>query len=101
MVAKDSAWPLAAEKLMFTDCPGSTTGGVPVPLKVPDSTSVCACKTFSTVIEAVCGVAFLLSSSLHDVAAAAKGSTANSDAFAIVFKLIMFSNFKINNVVYL
>src|SRR3954452_16071645 len=50
MVANVRRWFLAAENEKDTDWPGSITGGVPVPIKVPDSTSGLLSKTFSIVI---------------------------------------------------
>jgi hypothetical protein len=50
MVANVSRWFLAAEKVKDTNCPGSITGGVPVPLKVPDSTKGLLSNTFSMVM---------------------------------------------------
>jgi hypothetical protein len=55
MVAKVRRWFLDAENEKDTDCPGKITGGVPVPINVPDSTSGLLSRTFSIEIVFDCG----------------------------------------------
>jgi hypothetical protein len=69
-----SRWFFAAENEKDTDCPGNITGGVPVPLKLPDSTRGLLSSTFSIVI--VVDSVIAVSSSLHDAPANATISTA-------------------------
>src|SRR4051812_37371503 len=50
IVANVRRWFLAAENEKDTDCPGRIRAGLPVPIKVPDSTSGLLSNTFSMVI---------------------------------------------------
>jgi hypothetical protein len=78
MVAKVMASPLAAEKVIVTDCPGKITGGVPVPWKVPDSTSGFELSTFSMVMVAFWLTGGLSSSFLQEEIARGTRGQANN-----------------------
>src|ERR1700744_3682604 len=95
IVAKLNASPLAAEKLIVTDCPGSIRAGDPVPWKVPDSTRGWDWSTFSIVSVPICGAAppgcpFFLQ------AANASGKSTAAHAYFLLNRVIIFDFVKRN-----